>query len=203
MGPRVLGFPRIDVVWIPGFWVDDRLDELVFVSKPPAPKVTTPLDPAPSDKHFWVEGFWLYQRGEYQWQPGVWAESQPGWVWEPARYVQTPSGWVFVDGYWDYEPAQRGLMFAPLDFSEEVLRVTAGATRPAVLERTFSPQVAVQSMESLQHWFVQPTYSHYYYGNYYDPRMHSKGSFLGLLIKPNRRTTTLYFGTIERRSQPC
>ena len=161
--------------WIPGFWVDDRLDDLAFVSKPPAPKVTTPLDPAPSAKHFWVEGYWLYQRGEYQWQPGVWAESQPGWVWEPARYVQTPSGWVFVDGYWDYEPAQRGLMFAPLDFSEEVLRITADATRPAVLERTFSPQVAVQSMESLQHWFTQPTYSHYYYGNYYDPRYAQQG----------------------------
>ncbi len=154
--------------WVSGFWVDERLEELEFLPEPPAAKETAPISTAPSDNHSWVTGYWVYDRGEYQWQPGTWAESQPGWVWEPARYLQTPSGWVFVDGYWDYEPTERGLMFAPVQFSSEVVRVTATATRPVVLQRTYYPQVVVQPEQALVHWFVQPRSTHYYFGNYYD-----------------------------------
>jgi hypothetical protein len=50
------------------------------------------------------------------WLAGQWAPIQRGWVWIPARYVWTPAGYVFVDGYWDYELAHRGTLFAPVSF---------------------------------------------------------------------------------------
>ena len=39
----------------------------------------------------------------------------------PAHYVWTPRGYVFVDGYYDYSVARRGVLFAPVYFNSASL----------------------------------------------------------------------------------
>src|SRR5262249_45996891 len=82
----------------------------------------------------------------------------PGWVWVPAHYIWTPAGFVFVEGYWDYALADRGLLFAPVRIE------------PTVLVRDFRyvPFYVVQPDFMISALFVQPRWSHYYFGDYFD-----------------------------------
>ena len=68
----------------------------------------------------YVPGTWAW-RGHYLWRPGFWIGHRPDWVWTPARYVWSPAGFVFVDGYWDYPLATRGVLFAPVYFDRRVI----------------------------------------------------------------------------------
>ena len=68
----------------------------------------------------WLPGCWIWQQDRYVWRPGFWANVQSDWVWIPAHYVWAPRGYVFVDGYWDYSVARRGVLFAPVYFNSNV-----------------------------------------------------------------------------------
>ena len=67
----------------------------------------------------YVPGSWVW-RGHYVWRPGFWIEHRPNWVWVPAHFRWTPAGYVFIDGYWDYPLATRGVLFAPVVFVRPV-----------------------------------------------------------------------------------
>ena len=106
----------------------------------------------------WLPGCWVWQQNRYAWRPGYWAAGQSDWDWVPAHYVWTPRGYVFVDGYYDYSVARRGVLFAPVYFNSSVYTQRGFSYSPAMV---ISPAVFAS------HLFLRPSYGHYYYGDYY------------------------------------
>jgi len=100
--------------WSPGYWASANQSEFQYLPPPPDELDAGPSVPAPSDDSIYVSGVWVYRDTRYLWRPGHWIGYRPGWVWHPATYRWTPVGYVFVDGYWDYPLAERGLLFAPV-----------------------------------------------------------------------------------------
>ena len=100
--------------WVPGFWADAGQDEIVYQPPPPPLPDAGPSTPPPDETSSFVTGCWLYQETHYRWRPGFWLAHRPGWVWQPDHYAWSPAGCVFVNGYWDYPLADRGLCFAPV-----------------------------------------------------------------------------------------
>src|SRR5262249_34874401 len=118
--------------WVPGFWAPVNVETINYVQQaPPAPlDLQGPSAPAPDDNSTYVPGYWTYQDARYVWRPGYWAAYPPGAIWVPARYVWTPSGYVFVSGYWDYPLEARGVIFAPVVFTQPYWNDPAWAYRP-------------------------------------------------------------------------
>jgi hypothetical protein len=97
-------------------------------------------------------------RSGFEWQAGAWTPFRAGWVWTPARYYPTPAGWVFVDGYWDSVLQNRGTLYAPVVFNNNVWLTPGWAYRPVYSVS----QTAV--MDSL---FVGPGGRRFVFGDYY------------------------------------
>ncbi|RMF40966.1 MAG: hypothetical protein D6753_10600 [Planctomycetota bacterium] len=151
--------------WRPGMWVQAG-GTVTFQPPPPASQERGPSSPRPSENHFYVPGYWQYQDGKYVWKPGFWTRHQRGWVWVPARYYRSGNNAVFVNGYWDYKLNQRGQLFAPVRFRNDV---TAGS------DFRFQPKVAwINGSPLLLHLFVRGDTAAYYYGDYYDERYRSR-----------------------------
>jgi hypothetical protein len=140
--------------WTPGFWTSAETQEVSYLPEPPSSEEVGPNAPAPDDNHFWVPGIWQYQNNDYAWRPGYWAPAYQDWVWVPARYVWTPRGVVFVNGYWDFHIARRGVLFSPVFFGDY--------RYPGYVPRHVVPVGPL-----LIHLFVRPRYHHYYYGDWY------------------------------------
>ena len=148
--------------WVAGFWIEESVEQVEYLPAPP----TRPYEPPPqrpSEDRFWVPGHYAWYGGEYVWEDGFWADANPNWVWIPAHYVGTPRGHIYVPGYWDYPLDRRGTLFAPVQFHQVAVR------------RSYQPSVAINVTTAVVHWFVRPTYGHYYFGNYYDDRYRSFG----------------------------
>lgn len=152
--------------WSPGFWGVQGQQELEFLPPPPAPVPAVASVPAPDNNSVFIPGTWVYRTTRYQWRPGYWVTYRPGWVWIPAHYVWTPAGYVFVDGYWDFDLSQRGLLFAP------VYVPPVYWTRPNWVYR---PSYVVQTDFLLGALFVRPGHYHYYFGDYFEPAYRRSG----------------------------
>jgi hypothetical protein len=145
--------------WVPGFWGPETQAELPYVPPPPAPPdANGPSVPPPDENSFYNPGSWAYQQDQYAWRPGSWQPYQPGWVWVPAQYVWTPSGCVFVSGYWDYPLERRGMLFAPVCFTQPLWQTPGWVYQPAY---------TVGCGPLLNAFFVGPRRRHYYFGDYY------------------------------------
>jgi len=144
--------------WTSGYWADAKASEIEYLPEPPATVEVGPNVAAPTADHNWLPGSWLWQQNRYAWRPGYWAAGQSDWDWVPDHYVWTPRGYVFVDGYYDYSVARRGVLFAPVYFSSGVY------TRPGF---SYSPAMAISPAVFGSHLFLRPAYGHYYYGDYY------------------------------------
>jgi len=144
--------------WTSGYWADAQASEVEYLPEPPATVEAGPNMAAPSPDHTWLPGSWLWQQNRYAWRPGYWAAGQSDWNWVPAHYVWSPRGYVFVDGYYDYSVARRGLLFAPVYFNSGVYR-QAGFS--------YSPAMAISPAIFGSHLFLRPGYGHYYYGDFY------------------------------------
>ena len=155
--------------WVSGFWAPTSQGQVDYLPYPPNTLDEGPTSPQPEEQAYWVQGSWIYDGGAYAWQPGYWTSHRDGWVWTPARYVWTPYGAVFVNGYWDYSPLRRGLLFAPIYFRSNCY------LRPGFFYR---PYVACGTSRLLLHLFAYSGRSSYYWGDYY-------GSFYyGLGFRP-------------------
>jgi hypothetical protein len=115
--------------WVHGFWAPAGQD-VTYLPQPPAPKEDEPAQPAPGDDYFYIPGNWAYQQNQYAWQPGYWAQSQPNWVYVQPQYYETPGGCIYVNGYWDYPLANRGLLFAPVIFTQPLWTTPGWFFRP-------------------------------------------------------------------------
>lgn len=144
--------------WVAGFWASAKSEQLAYLPEPPASEEHGPNIAPPDGDYFWVPGCWVWQEANYDWRPGYWAPAVADWVWVPDQYVWTPYGCVFVAGYWDYTFVDRGVMFAPVAF-QQIAYAQPGFH--------YTPSVVIDSAPLLMHLFVSPTYSHYFYGDYY------------------------------------
>ena len=144
--------------WTSGYWADAEANDVEYLPEPPATVETGPNVSAPSVDHTWLPGCWLWQQNRYAWRPGYWAAGQSDWDWVPAHYVWTPRGYLFVDGYYDYSVARRGVLFAPVYFNSGIYRQRGFS---------YSPTVVISPAVFSSHLFLRPGYGHYYYGDYY------------------------------------
>jgi hypothetical protein len=144
--------------WIAGFWLPNEIEEVNYLPAPPANIDEGPTGPPPSPEQTWVSGNWVWPADHYVWQPGFWVEPRPDWVYIPAHYIWTPGGCIFVAGYWDYPIDYRGVLFAPVYYSQPVY------LQPAY---TYCPSVFIDVGILTSHLFCHPHYSHYCFGDYY------------------------------------
>jgi len=147
-----------------GFWKSTSAGELQVVPTPPEPQQETE-PPAPSSDSTWVPGSWYYAETQYVWRPGQWVTFRAGWVWVPARYLLTRVGWVFLEGYWDYDLSQRGLLFCPVTLD-------ASCYQPGFVHR---PTHVVHDQALLSCLFVHASSGCYHFGNYYDSKYQKSG----------------------------
>lgn len=164
--------------WTSGYWADEEAEEVTYVSKPPKSIESGPNIEAPSKDHVWVSGTWINREDRYAWRPGYWEAGQENWSMTPAHYTYTPRGYVFVDSYWDYNVARRGVVFAPVRF------------QPAYYSRpnySYTPSVVISLGVFSDHLFVRPNYGHYYYGDYYEPRYQQQGFFASFSYSSSHR----------------
>ena len=64
------------------------------------------------------------------WRPGYWAYPNENQVWQPGQYLATGSGYSYCPGYWDYPLEDRGLLNAPVYFTEPLWQTPGWAFRP-------------------------------------------------------------------------
>jgi WXXGXW repeat (2 copies) len=141
--------------YVSGFWAAERATEVEYLPQPPESVEAGPSTEPPAEGQLWVPGVWLWQDTRYVWRPGFWTLGNPNWVWVPAHYLWTPSGYIFIDGYWDYPLFDRGLLFAPVLFTDY---------RPGLVYR---PAVVIDTRMLVVSLFVRPRYHHYFFGDYY------------------------------------
>jgi hypothetical protein len=151
--------------WVSGFWGEVAQTEVVYLPPPPATLETGPSSPPPPGNQ-WMPGCWMWQRTRYDWQPGYWVVQQADWVWSPPRYTWTPRGYVYVQGYWDYDIARRGVIFAPVYYDQPVYQRQGYA---------YSPRIIIDIGAIALSLFVQSRSNHYYFGDYYDRRYEERG----------------------------
>lgn len=144
--------------WVAGYWLADEVQEVVYLPAPPESLEEGPQTDPPSPDHIWIPGSWVWPTDHYVWQPGYWMEASPDWVYTPTHYNWTPRGYVCVNGYWDYPIVNRGVLFAPVYFSQPVY------SQPAF---QYSPRVLIDVGGLTNNLFRHPRYNHYVFGDYY------------------------------------
>jgi hypothetical protein len=151
-------------VWSHGFWAESGAQEIHYLSTPPESLEQGPSSPAPGDNYLWTPGCWRYDSGEYYWQPGFWYEAQQDWVWIPNHYCYTSQGSIYVNGYWDYPLARRGLLYAPVYWRAGYGGWYVGAH--------YHPRSIINTGLLIASMFVHHHHGHYYYGYGAGPTPH-------------------------------
>ena len=154
--------------WSGGLWAgaQEQKAEIEYLPQPPAPLDDAGAStPAASETDIYVPGNWVY-RERYVWRPGYWSAYRPNWVWTAAHYRWTPGGHVFIEGYWDYPLASRGILFAPAYIPSSVYLSSGYVYTPTVIIREPCLYGAL---------FVRRGWGSYYFGDYFEPRYASLG----------------------------
>jgi hypothetical protein len=179
--------------WISGYWSDATEQDTTYLPPPPQTLEVGPNVAAPSTDYGWTPGCWIWFEGRYAWRAGYWAEGYAEWLWIPASYVWTPRGYIYVDGYWDYPVARRGLLFAPVYYHSR------GYARRGY---SYSPRIVISLSFFSDNLFLRPSYHHYYFGDYYDSRYEQGGFFASYSYQSSRRGYDPFYsyGRWEHRS---
>ncbi|MGO9110970.1 MAG: hypothetical protein ACLP9L_17245 [Thermoguttaceae bacterium] len=154
--------------WTSGYWADAQVTNVAYLPEPPASAEAGPNIAAPAPDNLWLPGSWIWQQNRYAWRPGFWAGAQSDWDWVPAHYVWARRGYVFVDGYWDYSIGRRGVLFAPVYFSESMY------AQPGF---SYSPATVIDLGVFSNYLFLRPQYQHYYFGDYYAANYQAAGFY--------------------------
>lgn len=163
--------------WTSGYWADAKASEVEYLPEPPDSVESGPNIAASSADQIWLPGCWMWNQNRYAWRPGYWATAQPNWVWIPSSYVWAPRGYVYVDGYWDYEVARRGVLFAPVYFNAGVYSRSGFR---------YSPSTVISLSVFSDHLFSRPRYHHYYFGDYYGNSYQTSGYYPSYSIHSRR-----------------
>ena len=62
--------------------------------------VITVRPPAPSPRHIWVSGNYVWRGGRYVWVEGYWAPPRPGRYWVEGHWRESRGGYAWVPGHW-------------------------------------------------------------------------------------------------------
>jgi hypothetical protein len=163
--------------WTPGYWAVVEQQQVQYLPPPPAPLEAAASTPQPNPTSVQIPGSWIWTDTRYVWRPAYWCDYRPGWVWIPAHYVWTPAGFIFVEGYWDLELVNRGLLFSPVAFSRPVWMRPGWAWRPNY------PIYDTYMMGAL---FIRPGYYHYYVGDFFDAYYSRRGFTAWVDFRINR-----------------
>ena len=163
--------------WTSGYWEDSQTTEVTYLPKPPRSVEVGPNIEASSNDQTWVPGNWVYRDDRYAWRTGYWVAARENWSWTPAYYRWSQRGYVYVDGYWDYPVARRGVVFAPVRFD------VGYVSRP---DFYYTPAAVISLAVFTNHLFLRPNYGHYYYGDYYEPRYRDRGYFASYSYNSSR-----------------
>ena len=164
--------------WTSGYWEDAGNTEVSYLPEPPRSVESGPNVEATSNDQTWIPGNWSWRENRYAWRPGYWVGARENWSWTPSYYRWTHRGYVYVDGYWDYPVARRGVVFAPVHFQREYI------SRP---DFYYSPVTVISLSVFTNHLFLRPNYGHYYFGDYYEPRYRDQGYFASYSYNSGRR----------------
>jgi hypothetical protein len=182
--------------WVPGFWgaAQEAAEkhDVTYMPKPPEPPQTAPPGQAPNADSFYVPGTWVWRGDGYAWQAGYWARVQPGYVWVPAHFRWTPYGYVYIAGYWDLALAGRGVMYAPVVITPDVVTV----------EFVYTPCYVVHHTVVMDAFFVRPGYCHYYYGDYYGPVYHDCGYETVVVYNQRHYDAVFVYERWDHRAEP-
>jgi hypothetical protein len=153
--------------------------ELNYLPEPPPSLEAGPSVPAPSEAHLYVPGCWVHQEERFRWRAGYWIEARPEWIWTPAHYRWTPAGYVFIDGYWDYPIANRGILFSPVYIPQPVY---------AAPQFVYTPTYCVRHESLFGAMFVRRGFGSYYFGDYFANSYVDRGFFsFNITIGRDRR----------------
>ncbi|WP_162136309.1 YXWGXW repeat-containing protein [Zavarzinella formosa] len=162
--------------WVSGFWASTETAETEYLPAPPETLENGPVGEATTADSVWMPGVWMWRDTRYLWRPGYWVPGQANWVWSSPHYDWTPNGYVFVDGYWDYPLQQRGLLFAPVMFGNQL--------RPGY---AYTPSVVIDPLLLAGNLFARPRYGHYYFGDYYAANYATAGIYPWFSYANSRR----------------
>jgi hypothetical protein len=154
--------------WVPGYWGMSDATQVQYLSAPPTSLENGPTSPQPAPDSTWAPGMWAWQSNQYLWRPGFWVPNQPGWLWVPASNSWTPNGYVSNPGYWDYPLVNRGIPFAPVYFTQPIYRQA---------NFRYTPAVGLLTSALTSSLFVRPSYSSYYFGDYYAQSNYQSGIY--------------------------
>jgi hypothetical protein len=146
--------------WVRGFWSPHDQLRLVYLPSPPPPQDEPDLAQLDDDQ-FAVPGYWSYAAGRHVWNRGFKARRKQGWAWTPTHQQWTPAGNLLLPGYWDYELARRGLLFAPVSpfATAQALAVGSGPLVPqGAVNLASLPDTAVAGAP-YGHYYFDPTES--------------------------------------------
>jgi len=73
--------------------------QFVVKIRPSAPVIVR--GGAPSPRHIWVDGEWVWRAGGYQYVNGYWiVPAGRRTIWVPGHWKQTRRGWMWKPGHW-------------------------------------------------------------------------------------------------------
>ncbi len=149
---------------VAGHWAAQQEPDFQYVTKPPEPREEQ-QPTAPDQNAIWIPGSWFFTENGWQWRAGYYAAPRDGYVWQPSSYDWSPNGYVYTSGYWDYDPYNRGLLFAPVWFD-----------RPYWEDRGwfYRPFFALDVARLWASLFVRPGWG-YYFGDWRDRRFGDLG----------------------------
>ncbi|MEZ6096253.1 MAG: hypothetical protein R3C03_18845 [Pirellulaceae bacterium] len=145
--------------WINGFWIAETTQDVTYLPEPPAPLEVGPSYAPPSDDYIYSPGCWVYTSNRYVWQPGYYQPQIANYVWVQPTYIFTPCGYVYRPGYWDLAFENRGVVFAPVYFSQPIYHSPTYCYTPTCVINT--------SYDLLPYLFVRNNCRNYYFGDWY------------------------------------
>jgi len=155
--------------YTPGFWrPTDMNNWRVDLPEPPKSVERGPNTPADNSNAIWVPGTWEYRNEQFVWRPGYWAYANGNQVWQPGQYLATGSGYCYNPGYWDYPLEDRGLLYAPVYFTDPLWNTPGWYYRPR-FAFNLGYGVGWGTGTFFGSLFYGPGYNNFYYGNYYNP----------------------------------
>lgn len=157
--------------YLPGWWRPVTMNRWrIDLPEPPRSLERGPSTPPDDPKAVWIPGVWEFRNEQYLWRPGYWAVPNGNLIWQPPQYITTGSGFCYVPGYWDYPLEERGLLFAPVCFTQPLWQTPGWWFRPR-----FALNIGIGwgggwgwggFFNSL---FIGPGWNSFCFGNYFPP----------------------------------
>src|SRR5207247_1730498 len=130
----------------------------VVPQQPPDPVPETPPDQRPEGDVVWIPGYYSYdeERRDFLWVSGCWRIPPDGCKWVPGYWTSVTGGHS-----WDRCLEDRGVLFAPVCFTQQLWR------RPGW---SFCPSYCVSPATLTSCLWVRPSCGCYAFGDYYEAR---------------------------------